>query len=178
MGIDPFTAIIGSSIIGGITSSRASKRASEAQQAGVDGCGLARKVPLEHFFAIFQHSYSLVAFALDQSSIDPGQPDRVDPVLLAQFHQPLVAKAAVCHQDCVQSIGIGIHTAVAAGGSDYLLGEAHIQGHRIAQAVGAVDDHELLVQRGEVGDDAFQVQACAAADFNNDHDGGGYRGIV
>jgi hypothetical protein len=36
-----------------------------------------------------------------------------------------------------------------------------------------VDDHELLVQRGEVGDDAYQVQAFAAADFNDDHDGGG-----
>lgn len=36
MGIDPFTAIIGASIIGGISSSRSARRASQAQQQGID----------------------------------------------------------------------------------------------------------------------------------------------
>ncbi len=36
MGIDPFTAIIGSSIIGGISASRASRRAASAQRQGIE----------------------------------------------------------------------------------------------------------------------------------------------
>src|SRR3990167_7139712 len=130
---------------------------------------LARKVAQDDGLVTLLDPDPLVACSLDQFAVDTRKTDRVDPVLLAQFHEPFVLNAGVAHQDGVDGRLVRQDARIARDGGDDPCRTPHFFGDLVAYGVSPMDDDEAFIQLGQVLNDSLDVDLSAASYLNDHH---------